>query len=60
VYHIEGLDNHIQPLQPVTVRAERPDGGIITFTATARLNTMIEVNYYRNGGILHTVLRGML
>ena len=59
-YHIEGLDNQVQPSQQVSVRAEPSKGKVITFNAIIRLNTMIEVNYYRNGGILHTVLRSML
>jgi aconitate hydratase len=33
---------------------------VVEFQAIARLDTAIEVNYYRNGGILHTVLRNML
>ena len=43
----------------MTVEAERPDG-TKTFFATARLDTPVEVNYYRNGGILKAVLRKML
>ena len=39
---------------------ERADGSTATFRAVARLDTPVEVNYYRNGGILHTVLRKML
>ncbi len=43
----------------MTVTATRPDGSVFTFEAIARLDTPVEVNYYNNGGILHTVLRGM-
>jgi aconitate hydratase len=39
---------------------ERPDGTRTSFVATARLDTPVEVNYYRNGGILQAVLRKML
>ena len=39
---------------------ERADGSRSAFTATARLDTPVEVNYYRNGGILQTVLRKLL
>lgn len=60
VLSIEGLTDVIQPMSEVTVRATRPDGSSIQFNVVARLNTDIEVNYYRNGGILHTVLRNML
>jgi aconitate hydratase len=60
VFTIEGLDDRIRPKDTVTVVAERPDGSRITFQSVARLDTPIEVGYYRNGGILHTVLRSML
>lgn len=60
VFHIEGLDNDIEPQAKVRVRAEKTNGEEVTFNAIMRLNTPIEVEYYRNGGILHTVLRKML
>jgi len=44
----------------VTVSVERPDGTKSSFVVTARLDTPVEVNYYRNGGILQTVLRKLL
>ncbi|MFV1859339.1 MAG: aconitate hydratase AcnA [Anaerolineales bacterium] len=44
----------------VQVRAEREDGSVIEFEALARIDTSIELDYYRNGGILHTVLRKIL
>jgi aconitate hydratase len=58
-YSIEGLGDNMPPRSQVTVRAERKDGSQLTFMATTRLDTPVEVNYYRNGGILHTVLRNM-
>jgi aconitate hydratase len=60
VFDIEGLHDRMTPLSDVLVTGTRPDGTTTTFTATARLDTPIEVNYYRNGGILHTVLRNMI
>jgi aconitate hydratase len=42
------------------VKAKRADGSIVEFQTTALLNTDVEVNYYRNGGILHTVLRNLV
>jgi aconitate hydratase len=60
VLSIEGLNDQIAPKSEVTVLVTRPDGSQFTFQATARLDTPIEVNYFRNGGILHTVLRSML
>jgi aconitate hydratase len=54
------LSDDLKPLQDVTVRAETTDGRVITFETTCRIDTPVEVDYYRNGGILHTVLRNFL
>ncbi|MGD1103732.1 MAG: hypothetical protein ABSA59_16910 [Terriglobia bacterium] len=40
--------------------AVAPDGAKRSFQAVARLDSAVEVNYYRNGGILPTVLRSLL
>ncbi len=48
------------PRQRVAVTATRPDGTKVAFEAIARLDTPIDVVYFRNGGILQTVLRAML
>ena len=53
------LGDDVQPLQWVTVTAKRDDGTSMSFEAQVRLDTPVEVEYYRNGGILHTVLREM-
>jgi aconitate hydratase len=61
IFDIEGLSNDMAPKTVVTVKATKPDGSmVIGFKATALLNTDVEVNYYRNGGILHTVLRNLV
>jgi aconitate hydratase len=60
VYDIEGLNDSIQPKAELTVKAKKADGKVIEFKVTALLNTDVEVNYYRNGGILHTVLRNLV
>jgi aconitate hydratase len=57
---IRGLAGAIRPRQAVTVEVERASGPASSFAATVRLDTPVEVNYYRNGGILQTVLRKML
>ncbi|MCS7061486.1 MAG: aconitate hydratase AcnA [Anaerolineae bacterium] len=54
------VSSDIQPRQRLIVRVRRLDGSEFTFEAQARLDTPVEVNYYRNGGILPTVLRQML
>jgi aconitate hydratase len=43
----------------VTVKAGKPDGRKIDFKVKALLNTPVEAAYFRNGGILHTVLRNL-
>jgi aconitate hydratase len=60
VFDIEGLSDKIQPKSELTVKARKSDGRVIEFKVTALLNTDVEVNYYRNGGILHTVLRNLV
>jgi aconitate hydratase len=60
LFTIEELSDHIQPHSTLGVIAQRQDGSQVKFQAIARLNTPIEVEYYRNGGILQTVLRSML
>jgi len=57
VFSIHGLSNDIKPFDRVTVTASAADGTQREFEAVVRLDTPVEVNYYRNGGILHTVLR---
>jgi aconitate hydratase len=57
---VAGLSGEIRPRQDLTVEVRRPGGAASAFTVTARLDTPVEINYYRNGGILHTVLRKML
>jgi aconitate hydratase len=59
-FDIIGLDDAVQPKQELTVRATDAHGKVTTFTAIARLDTPIDVEYYRNGGILQTVLRGFM
>ncbi|MEO8377485.1 MAG: aconitate hydratase AcnA [Candidatus Sumerlaeota bacterium] len=51
------LDDTLQPRQRVLVRAKRSDNTAITFHAINRIDTPVEIEYYRNGGILQTVLK---
>ena len=60
VFDITGLSDNLSPKSVVAVKATKPDGKVIEFKAVALLNTEVEVNYYRNGGILHTVLRNLV
>jgi aconitate hydratase len=59
-FNILNLDDNIEPQSKVTVTAEKENQENIEFQVTVRLDTEIDVEYYRNGGILHTVLRNML
>lgn len=54
------LSDDLQPGQDVTVRAVKTNGTEIVFQTTCRIDTPVEIDYYRNGGILHTVLRNFL
>ncbi|HKQ47712.1 MAG TPA: aconitate hydratase AcnA [Phycisphaerae bacterium] len=61
IYTIEGLTDALKPLSKVSVIARSPDGTKEKkFRATVRIDTPVEIDYYRNGGILPTVLRKML
>ncbi|HLF44702.1 MAG TPA: aconitate hydratase, partial [Acidimicrobiia bacterium] len=53
------LADDLRPRQTVTVTATAADGSVKTFTTVARVDTDIEVEYLRHGGILHYVLRRM-
>ena len=54
------LDDDLKPRQAVEVTATKADGSEVHFVTTCRIDTPVEVDYYRNGGILHTVLRQLL
>ena len=56
-YDILGLSDDMVPGQEYTVRATDKEGKVTEFQVISRIDTPVEVNYYRNGGILHTVLR---
>ncbi len=60
VFDIEGLYDNMAPRSTVTVKAREPNGKEIVFKTQALLNTQVEVNYFRNGGILRTVLRNLV
>ncbi len=45
------------PLSTIPITAQKSDGTTVVFDAIVRLDTPVEVEYYRNGGILQTVLR---
>jgi aconitate hydratase len=58
VIDLLGIEN-LKPRMEVTMVITRADGSRHTTTLLCRVDTADEVEYYRNGGILHYVLRGM-
>ncbi len=59
-FDVEGLGDELAPGQEVAVIARRGEGAPVRFEAVVRIDTPIEMEYCRNGGILHAVLRRML
>ena len=57
-FTIAGLSN-LKPQCDVTVRIGRVDGSNDSFTTLCRIDTAGELDYYKNGGVLHYVLRGL-
>jgi aconitate hydratase len=57
VFDIEGIAEGLAVRKVLTVRARRADGSEVTFQAVARLDSPIDIEYYRHGGILQYVLR---
>lgn len=54
------MPDPVEPRCEVTVRATRPDGSSFEFVTVCRIDTPVEIEYFRNGGILHTVIRKKL
>jgi aconitate hydratase len=60
IFDISSLGDDLKPRQKLKVVATSPDAKKIEFEATVRIDTPVELDYYRNGGILQTVLRKLL
>ncbi len=59
-FDVEGISDNLRPQQELTVRVRREDGTEFSFGAIARVDSPIEVDYLRHGGILTMVLRNMM
>ena len=59
-FDLTGIAGRITPGQDVQIHASREDGSSVDFSVTCRIDNPVEVDYHRNGGVLHTVLRRML
>ena len=60
VFDVEGLGADIRPRQELQVKAHRSDGAEFSFKVRARLDSAVEVDYYKNGGILHSFVRALI
>ena len=60
IFEIDGLAQNFEPRKKMKVRAKDTAGKVKEFTVLARVDTPFEVAYYKNGGILHYVLRQMV
>jgi aconitate hydratase len=60
LFTITGIAEDLKPLKLVNVLAKKDDGSEIKFRAIARMDSNIEIEYYRHGGILQYVLRHFL
>lgn len=58
-FDILGIDGEIKPRQDITMTITYPNGDKKDVTLLCRIDTADEVDYYRNGGILHYVLRNI-
>jgi aconitate hydratase len=59
-FDVIGLDDSLKPKATLTIRARGGDGKTREFSAVARIDTPEEMHYYKNGGILHYVLRQLV
>jgi len=59
-FDISGISGDVEPGSRASVRATSDDGIEVSFEAIVRLDTAVEAEYYRNGGILQTVLRQLV
>ncbi len=57
---LEGVNDQLQPRQRINISAVRADGTEVKFSATVRLDSHVEVDYIKNGGILQMVLRNLM
>jgi aconitate hydratase len=60
VFSLTGLSDNLKPGQTVPMTITKVDGSVISVDLTVRIDTDIEVEYYRHGGILQYVLRDII
>lgn len=60
IFTVTGITNDIKPLKEIQITAKNERGEAKIFQVVARLDSQIEIEYYRHGGILQYVLRQFL
>ncbi len=60
IFAINGIADNLTPRKLLDVTATSADGRVVTFETIARIDSPVEIRYYRNGGILPTVLLRLL
>jgi len=60
IFEVPDLDEGLRPQKILKIRARKADGSVKEFPCLCRLDTPVEIDYYRNGGVLQTVLRKLL
>ncbi len=60
VFDVSGIASGLAPQKRLTIKARAADGSEKSFEALARIDTAVELDYYRHGGILQFVLRQLL
>ena len=59
-FEVIGISEGLTPGQTIQVQAVRADGTRLAFDSTLRIDNQVEIDYYKQGGVLHTVLRRLL
>src|SRR5262249_16681419 len=59
-FSIRGVADGLTPKERLAVTATREDGSTIEFQVGTRIDSPVEIDYYRNGGILEAVLRRLI
>ncbi|MEJ7839900.1 MAG: hypothetical protein WKF81_13890, partial [Thermomicrobiales bacterium] len=60
IFEISNIDATLAPRATMPVRATRTDGTVDEFETIMRIDSPVDVVYYREGGILPTVLRRLM
>lgn len=60
IYTISGLSDNLTPMKELKISAQKEDGTQVEFEVVSRIDSQVEVEYYRHGGILQYVLRQFL